>query len=187
MPSGAMETIAVYWEDRIKTYGLDEFSGLSWIRVNVSCEHLISWTDRFEELSVAGIRFHLVMIQPRDDHVLFHLLLDQCWEDKTSEWSNQRLNPRDRQSIRIVSPVELIHFHGPHFGERYGIADAACGCLADGNIPILVMGCSASSIYLVFQAGDLKKAQMALRRVFTTPIASFTRQPAANRKSRCPI
>jgi hypothetical protein len=63
----------------------------------------------------------------------------------------------------------LIFLHGPHFGDRYGIADAAVGALTKKGIPIVALGCTASSIYLVMPEDQREAAGRSLKEAFLMP------------------
>ena len=54
------------------------------------------------------------------------------------------------RSIAIDYPVEMLYFHGPHFGDRYGIAHIAGHALQKEDIRYIAMGCSAASVHLLF-------------------------------------
>ena len=60
----------------------------------------------------------------------------------------------------IETPVDLVYFQGPHFGDRYGIAAAAFGALETQGIQLLAAGCTGASIYIVVPD---KRAQAVIR------------------------
>ena len=49
--------------------------------------------------------------------------------------------------------VDMIRFHGPHYGDRHGIADFTLAALAKADIVPMVMTCAISGISLVLAAG----------------------------------
>jgi aspartokinase len=63
----------------------------------------------------------------------------------------------------------MVHFQGPHFGDRYGIADAAFRALTEGDLSPLAVSCSGASIYLVFRQGEAGEAVRLLEKVFEVP------------------
>ena len=71
--------------------------------------------------------------------------------------------------MQVEAPVELIYFQGPHFGDRYGIADAALGALADAKVPLRAMACSGASVYIVVPEGFARQAGKALSQAFIVP------------------
>ncbi len=66
-------------------------------------------------------------------------------------------------------PVSALFAHGPHFGDRYGIAHAFITALKNADIPILALSCAVSSISAVIAGNDPAKAGEALNTRFQTP------------------
>ena len=64
---------------------------------------------------------------------------------------------------RYLFPVGIIFFHGPHFGDRYGIADATLAALSKAHVKVIASGCSSSSVYMVLSQDDLERAEEVLR------------------------
>jgi len=60
---------------------------------------------------------------------------------------------------RYLYPVGILFFHGPHFGDMYGIADAAFSSLLKAGIKIISSGCSSASVFLVIAEDDLNRAE----------------------------
>jgi hypothetical protein len=73
------------------------------------------------------------------------------------------------ETLEILSPVEMIYFFGPHFGDRYGIAEAAVRVLHRESLSILAMGCSVSFIYIVLPEGMALQAKSLLAESFEIP------------------
>ena len=71
--------------------------------------------------------------------------------------------------FEIDSPVELIYFQGPHFGDRYGIADAAFRALAGQEV--LAAGFSGASVYIVVADKQAQATIECLSEAFITPAA----------------
>ena len=71
--------------------------------------------------------------------------------------------------FHLTSPVELISFQGPHFGDRYGIAYSAFKALDDREVPILVAACSGSVVYIVMPEKKLQEAKLILAEAFEVP------------------
>ncbi len=166
-----METIAVYWEDRIKTYGFSEASGLALVQWHASPEELTGLgLGLLQDTGEPDIGMLLVLGQTSGDRATaFGLLVERQWEDQTIGRLQDLLGETARESICSRSPAGLIHFHGPHFGDRYGIADAALGTLAEHDIPFLAVACSASSIYLVLPESWMAETRDALMESFLRP------------------
>ena len=63
----------------------------------------------------------------------------------------------------------MISFQGPHFGDRYGIADTAFKALARQGVPILITVCSGAALYIVLPENKLHEARPLLAEAFEVP------------------
>ena len=67
-------------------------------------------------------------------------------------------------------PAEMVFFQGPHFGDRYGILDAAVRGLAARRVKMTAAACSGACIYIVLPEGKSEGAAVAaLSEVFEIP------------------
>lgn len=165
-----METVAVYWEDRIKTYGFSETAGLSFLQWEASPEELSGLGAGLEGLEAPGTGMVLVLGQASGGRaVAFGLLVEQHREGEMLRCLREVLSEASRASVTGRSPAGLIHFYGPHFGDRYGIADAGLRTLHERDVPIIAIACSASSVYLVLPEERMASAKEALAEVFVRP------------------
>lgn len=163
-----METIAVYWEPKIRVYGVSTHAGLSLYTLVFSAGQLARWGRLVASLEETGRGFRLVNQQLlATGEILLELLLQP--EDRQQQvdriialgCENGRAG-----SWRLQSPVEMVYMHGPHFQDRYGIAEAAIAPLMKAEIPILAAGCTGTSIYLVVPDGCAEKAVVCLGTTF---------------------
>lgn len=166
----AMETSAVYWEPKIKTYGFQGITNLSLFEVTIEAEQIPLFESLLHDPEQAEIRFHLVLLQARRDLLTrITILFDRKWEDSVLQYCDSAISLEKGESFSIRSPVELIFFFGPHFGERYGIADKTFQVLADNHIRILAAGFSGSAVYLVLPENGIKKAGPVFNSAFEVP------------------
>jgi aspartokinase len=146
-----METIAVYWEPQIRIYGVTTVTGLSLYTVVFPADRMAHWGAMIASLGQAGVTFHLVNLQPlATGEMRFSLIfaadgrereVHRLFEAGTAESGHG--------AWRQTSPVEMVYLHGPHFQDRYGIAEAAIAPVLAASIPLLASGCSGTSIHLV--------------------------------------
>jgi aspartokinase len=163
-----METIAVYWEPKIRVYGVNTHAGLSLYSLVFSAGQLAHWGELIASLEGIGTGFRLVNQQvTATGEILLELLLQQ---DDRQQQVNRIVSEgceNGRAGIwRLQSPVELVYMHGPHFQDRYGIAEAAIAPLMTAQIPLLAAGCTGTSIYLVVPDGCAEKTVVCLRTTF---------------------
>jgi aspartokinase len=162
-----METIAVYWEPLIKTYGLVERCGLCLVSYDMCAVQKNPLHGPVDQAN----NVVLVVAQPTGAKKLrIHLLLNNKPSDKNM-LALMGETGGDPMAIRVTSPVDMIFFQGPHYGDRYGIADAAFNALLLKQVPVLVASCCGSSIYLVIPAGQTRAAVKALSEKFVVPKA----------------
>jgi len=64
------------------------------------------------------------------------------------------------------SQVAALYIHGPHFGDRYGIANTLVRALEKGGVSLLAIGCTVSSISVIIREEDLTAAVQALEATF---------------------
>ncbi len=164
-----METIAVYWENRIKTYGLQIERELSLFQISVAPQSLAGFGSAlFKE--TGEIHFSWVLIQPSSTHALkIYILLTQKWEQPMQALLEDYRGNDSSLDLRVVSPVEMVFFHGPHFGDRYGIADTALDTLRAKDLPILIAGCTGASVYIIVPEHCSAETRDILSDVFDTP------------------
>ena len=165
-----MEISAVYWESKIKTYGFQSVGNLSLLEFTLSLKENVGFGPKISDLDNFEIDFDLVLVQNFSDRMLrLCLIFPSKWEGRVLEHIYAQLRVDNEESIRVESPVELIYFQGPHFGDRFGIADSAFKALLDGGMPVLAFGCSGSAIYLVFPENGSEKAKNLLSPLFEVP------------------
>lgn len=145
-----METIAVYWESKIRVYGLTRQTGLSLHTLHFPAGRLAYWGGRVKGLTAAGGGFELVNLQTVSAGTLQLCLLlsDTGSEIPVRQLLEEGLADEEATSLQTIAPVALIYLHGPHFQDRYGIAEAALSPLQEAGIPVLATGCSGASVYL---------------------------------------
>ena len=75
----------------------------------------------------------------------------------------------DLRPMRLT-PVAGIFLHGPHFGDRYGIAHTLVEALEKAHIKLLALSCTISSISLIIRQQELAAAQVILGNTFAAPV-----------------
>ena len=165
-----METIAVYWEPRPKTYGFKEVFDLSLVTIKIKLEEMSQWGLWLMELADLNIGFHLILAKYSIDRDLrLYILLEKLWADSLLSYVDKKINLDSEKDFYLRSPVELISFQGPHFADRYGIADSAFKALDNQGIPILIAACSGAAVYIVLPENKLHEARFFLNEAFEVP------------------
>ena len=158
-----METIAVYWESRIKTYGFNKLNNLSLFEFYYPEEKITELGKVLSKANFQDVKTKFMILQRLNDGIS----LVFCLSEKDGRVFHASLrNDLTLKSYKYLYPVGILFFHGPHFGDRYGIADAAFSPLLEAGIKIISSGCSSASIFLVIAEDDLKRAEEALSKTF---------------------
>jgi aspartokinase len=171
----ALETKAAYWESRIKTYGFQRMVGLSLLRMTVHSRDMESLGQAFCRLGEEGVGFLLVFSQRRGKSLEVCLVVTAKWTRVIEERVEEFLAGAEK-SFQPGVPAEMVFFQGPHFGDRYGILEAAVRGLAARRVKMTAAACSGSCIYIVLPEGKSEEAVAALSEVFEIPRPSSLKQ-----------
>jgi hypothetical protein len=68
-----------------------------------------------------------------------------------------------------LTPVAGIFLHGPHFGDRYGVAYTFLQALGRARVSLLALSCTVSSISAVLRQQELGAAMQVLEETFEAP------------------
>lgn len=159
-----METVAVYSERPVRTYGLKVEE--DYVLLSVPCPTgreevflgVVESLDPAPELAVAGAvagqgGLELAVCLPRADAYRV----------------GQALAYTALKLASPPAPVCLIHLQGPHFGDRYGIAAEAMNGLAEAAVTPLMLVGLVHSLYVVVAPGEAKRALKGLGERFAAP------------------
>ncbi len=168
-----METIAVYWEPRIRTYGVQLVEGLQLYQVGVPPVHLGRWGRALQSVAEDGPAFRLVWAQAGDPDthpIKFFLLCDDThWSRELDSLEGQVGRQGVAEELHPPLGVDLLFLQGPHYGDRYGVLDFALQPLVEAEVPLLAVACSVATIYLVTPAGWGARARTLLSGAFEIP------------------
>jgi hypothetical protein len=158
-----METLAVFDEHPIRTYGLQAQEGFCWLtatRPLAGLGDLPDWRTMGQAPSPAFVSAWL-----REGRLTLRLCLTR------SDLAGM-LKALDALGMEAEIPalaVSLIHLQGPHFGDRYGIAAAALASLAAVGATPLGMGAVLHSLFLVVEPALADEALRGLAQAFSAP------------------
>jgi len=165
-----VETIAVYWEPKPKTYGFKEITALSLLNIEIKPEKMGQWGLWLMELADLDIGFHLILAKYSTHQKLrLYILFEKLWADSVLSYIGKKIDLDSEKDFHLICPVELICFQGPHFGDRYGIADTAFNALDGQGVPVLITVCSGAAVYIVLPEKKLQEARSVLLEAFEVP------------------
>ncbi len=159
-----METAAVYWEPTIKTYGFNEIADVSLVRM--ASDDLEKMGSLIHDLG--PVKNEFVLLWNQNDTKSICLVVPGQDRPHALERLKKKCLLEKINFIGETYPVSLVCFHGPHYGDRYGIAETVFKTL-NGKVKIIAAGFSGAAVYLVFPGSDVKTAVSLLSQTFETP------------------
>jgi len=165
-----VETFAVYWEPKPKTYGFKEIIDLSLLNFEIRPGKMSQWGLWLMELSDLDIGFHLILAKYSTHQKLrFYILFEKIWGDRVLSYLGKKIDLDSEKDFHLTYPVELISFQGPHFGDRYGIADTAFKAFEGQKVPALITVFAGAAVYIVLPEKKLQDARPLLLEAFEVP------------------
>lgn len=164
----AVETVAVYWEPRIRIYGMDIQHGLSLLQVE--CDPEAFTHDQWLQLGAQQEKFRLLVTQAGQEQkrrCMFLIQQDYHSAIRAAITGLQGKNFRSR--LIAEEQADMVSFHGPHFHDRYGIAELTYSSLHTSGCRLLVSGCTGTSVNVVVAGGQAEAAAECLRQVCIVP------------------
>lgn len=166
-----METIAVYWESKVKVYSITHVSELSMVQLTYPVETTEKVGKALAALGESVPRFELVTQDNLDSgHSQLNVFIRRS-EQKPVKGVSEEWRDELQVNVTLNSSVELIYLHGPHFQDRFGIVEIAFSALKAGSIAILAAGCAGTTIYLALPEKQGVPACEILRNTFIIPTA----------------
>jgi len=163
-----MEVKCSYNEHIITVYGFTSQTGLGLWNLSIPVEAIGGFGAFLSELGELGFRLPFLISNsaPRERVIHFSFALEEEKRNKAGQALDKYLPEND---CSRQGPVSALFLHGPHFGDRYGIADAFVTALRKGEIPVLALSCAVSSISAIIASNDPHKAIEVLNSRFQTP------------------
>lgn len=165
-----METIAVYWESTIRIYGITIQPGLTLFKLVCPIGSGTQLSHQLKALQQEVERFYLVTAQQIDgDLQQFSFLVDQERTGTVCRILDNGISGENSFAPMTIENVALVYLHGPHFQDRYGIADAALSLLEKNDFSILASGCTGTSVHLVVKESKAQAVVQCLGQTFVVP------------------
>lgn len=175
-----LEVTASYWEARIKTYGFHAVTGLSLFDLTVDSGRLSLLGRALCRMGEEGIPLVLTFSCLTSEGLGVSFVVPRAFEGRVRDRLQEETGPGEKGMAGRASPVEVVYFYGPHFGDRSGIAETALNVLAGSGIRAKASACSGSCVYLVLPEGGSETAVDALSRTFEIPRAKSHKKAVGN-------
>ncbi|WP_163338430.1 hypothetical protein [Desulfopila sp. IMCC35008] len=165
-----METIAVYWEPIVRVYGFDIKADISLLHLKCPTYSIDTFLSDIEQQAETSPTFLFCQLQLHAPDMA-HLYL-AAYHDHISDYRKglEAKGMRNDLMLTAYSPVDLLFFHGPHFQDRFGIANNVFKTLDPLDITVHTIGCTGTSIYIVTAGGQAEKARGMLTEAFAVPL-----------------
>ena len=158
------KTIASYEEKVIRIYGLVQQPDLDLWNLELPTSYLKNLGAVLVGLGDQGVKMPFVAALPSAED---RLLLSFCFPgNQTAEIRRALSRHLDTAAVSHYPRVAALFIHGPHFGDRYGIADTLTAALENAGVTLMAMGCTVSSISVVISDKELAKAVQTLDATF---------------------
>jgi aspartokinase len=156
--------IASYREKVIRIYDIVQRSGLDLWSLTVDQSDLGDLGAALITLGQSEIRMAFVIALPSlENRLSFSFCLPGGGEAQIKEVFSSHLS---KIVLARHSRVAALYIHGPHFGDRYGIAHALVKALESKGVSLLALACTVSSLSVIVGEQDLDGAVQALAASF---------------------
>ena len=130
-----METVAVYFEKPVRTYGLRARMGNVALSLTCTAAGLSDLTDALAALK-PPLQLVSCSLMWEGNLALVHVCLPQTQAPRLEEAAALA-----GARIAMRRPAGVVNMQGPHFGDRWGLAsEALCGLEWAGVEPLCVLG-----------------------------------------------
>lgn len=162
------EVVASYQEKRPKVYGLEWEAGQELWQVKMNRDNLRTVGEIFKGLSRLDLPLTFLVTSPSKDDRATNLFF--CVpESEKSRYNDTLKKPAAGAVVAKISSVAYFSMNGPHFGDRYGIANELLMALDGVRAELMGLSCSIASISGVVPADQIHSAIQAIRGCFEVP------------------
>ena len=170
------KVVATYQEKVIKVYWVIPQADLDLWGLSIpSAAALENVADVLTQFGDLGLTVPFLIAIPRlgAEELLFAFSTARAADAPDQGAAIRRLLHERLPGLRPMrlTPVAGIFLHGPHFGDRYGIAHALVEALDQANVTILALSCTISSISVIIRQHELAPALLTLGHTFEAPVS----------------
>jgi aspartokinase len=160
------EIICSYEEQIVKVYNIARQPGLDMWKLAPRKGGVGAMARLFREMDLAGIRLPFLVAQSDEVHDLLFAVC--CAAERRGIVRGLLEGSSGEIVVAGLEDAAMFSLHGPHFGDRYGIAGALVSSMLDKGVSPLALCCSMSSISAVVRACDFEAAAAGLESSFQT-------------------
>jgi hypothetical protein len=162
------EVVCSYQEKIIKIYNVTHHVDLDLWHIALPLHYMADFGKVLSGLDELKLKmpFLISNCSPDNQEISFSFCLAFAHRDHVKQALHQNLPGLD---AFCLGPVSLLFLLGPHFGDRYGIANTLLRVLRNAGIPLLALSYTVSSFSLVIQGNDPDQTMAALDSNFQIP------------------
>lgn len=165
-----METIAIYWEPVIRIYGIESRENIVFFELTFPVKDLEFHGTNIEKMATTCSDFIMVLLQYINEKSAKLCIAIQSQYAEALHHNLDGLSKKGyKVTIQFLQNVDLVFFHGPHFQDRYGIAETVFKVLDLKTISLRALGCTGTSVYLVVNTGEADIVRKMLSQGFIVP------------------
>ena len=156
--------IASYQEKVVRIYDIVQQSDLDLWSLIVDQRALAELGTALMALGQREIRMPFIIALPTpENRLVFTFCFPGEQDTQIREVFSSHLGST---ALSGHSRVAALYIHGPHFGDRYGIARTLVRALESGGVSLLALGCAVSSISVIIREEDLAETVQELEATF---------------------
>ncbi|NIQ90203.1 MAG: ACT domain-containing protein [Deltaproteobacteria bacterium] len=156
--------IASYQEKVIRIYDIVQQAELALWSLSVDQADLGDLGAALITLGQSETRMVFVIALPSTENRLsFSFCFPRGQETQIRQVFSSHLGATE---LACHSQVAALYIHGPHFGDRYGIANTLVRALESAGVSLHALGCTVSSISVIIKEADLTTAVQTLEATF---------------------
>ena len=162
------EIICSYEEELIKVYDVTSHDALDLWNVTLPFHRLEDFGSLLLTLHHLQVQmpFLVSKVSPDETGLCFAFCVATARRSEVRQLFEREMPD---QECFFCGPASVFFLHGPHFGDRYGIASTLVRCLDDARIVPLAVSCAVSSMSVVVDDRDSRQFMEALRSSFVIP------------------
>lgn len=158
------EIICSYEEEIIKIYGMTQLQKLDLWRAKVALSYLARFGHALTALHEHAVSVPFLVGQSGPGMGLqFSFCAPAACADQVRSTLGMHL---PGAAFHLGETAAALFLHGPHFGDRPGIASALLQSLEKAGVALLAVSCTISSISVVIREGDIERARQGLQSRF---------------------
>lgn len=161
------EVIASYQEKKPKVYALEWYGKQILIQSKLFFPDLAVVGEVFAELAHLKTLLTFFTLSPAYGTDLYNLLF--CLPISAAEHTGYLHTRLSGKTVAPIRPVAFFSINGPHFGDRYGIAENLFAALIQSGVRVLGLNCSIASISGIVSAEQIQAAIEAIKASFDVP------------------